>query len=133
MDELSILENEELEILLAFSEGDGWVKARNYKGEEGFVPQNYLDLPENIEFGGGAEASGKSEHVQAEMYYEQAPPEQNQVVEQYETEPEAEAESNYALEAQVSFSSVDYTYKQDQGETDEFPGESLPPGMPIGI
>lgn len=131
VDELSILENEELEILLAFSEGDGWVKARNYKGEEGFVPQNYLDLPENIEFGGGAEASGKSEHVQAEMYYEQAPPEQNQVVEQYETEPEAEAESNYALEAQVSFSSVDYTYKQDQGETDEFPGESLPPGMPI--
>ncbi|EFX73637.1 hypothetical protein DAPPUDRAFT_57919, partial [Daphnia pulex] len=43
-DELSMMENEELEVLLAFSEGDGWVKARNYKGEEGYVPENYLDL-----------------------------------------------------------------------------------------
>ncbi len=38
------MENEEIEVLLSLSEGDGWIKARNYKGEEGFVPQNYLDL-----------------------------------------------------------------------------------------
>lgn len=25
-------------------DGDGWLKARNYRGEEGFVPQNYLDV-----------------------------------------------------------------------------------------
>ena len=46
-DELSMMENEELEVLLAFSDGDGWVKARNYRGEEGYVPQNYLDLHVN--------------------------------------------------------------------------------------
>jgi len=131
VDELSILENEELEVLLAFSEGDGWVKARNYKGEEGFVPQNYLDLPENVEFGGGADASGRSECVEAEMHAEHVPLEQHQEAEQYAAEPEVEAESGYALESQVSFSSVDYTYKQDQDDMDEFPGESLPPGVPI--
>lgn len=31
-DELSIVENEELE-LMAEGDGDGWVQARNYKGE----------------------------------------------------------------------------------------------------
>ena len=25
-------------------DGDGWLKARNYRGEEGYVPQNYLDV-----------------------------------------------------------------------------------------
>lgn len=25
-------------------DGDGWLKARNYRGEEGYVPQNYLDI-----------------------------------------------------------------------------------------
>ena len=25
-------------------DGDGWLRARNYRGEEGFVPQNYLDV-----------------------------------------------------------------------------------------
>ena len=82
VDELSILENEELEVLLAFSEGDGWVKARNYKGEEGFVPQNYLDLPENVEFGGAGDAAGKSERVEAEMHHEEVQQEQNQEMEQ---------------------------------------------------
>lgn len=25
-------------------DGDGWLRARNYRGEEGYVPQNYLDV-----------------------------------------------------------------------------------------
>lgn len=30
-------------------DGDGWLKARNYRGEEGFVPQNYLDVERESE------------------------------------------------------------------------------------
>lgn len=41
-DELSIVENEHLE-LIGEGDGDGWVRARNYKGEEGYVPQNYVE------------------------------------------------------------------------------------------
>jgi len=40
---LTILENEHLD-LLGEGDGDGWVRARNYKGEEGYVPQNYVEV-----------------------------------------------------------------------------------------
>lgn len=42
-DELSIVENEQLEVV-GEGDGDGWLRARNYRGEEGFVPHNYLDV-----------------------------------------------------------------------------------------
>lgn len=42
-DELSIIENEQLEVV-GEGDGDGWLRARNYRGEEGYVPQNYLDV-----------------------------------------------------------------------------------------
>ncbi|XP_046141675.1 protein nervous wreck isoform X1 [Osmia bicornis bicornis] len=42
-DELSIVESEQLEVV-GEGDGDGWLRARNYRGEEGFVPQNYLDV-----------------------------------------------------------------------------------------
>lgn len=45
-DELTILENEQLD-LLGEGDGDGWVRARNYKGEEGYVPQNYVETEGN--------------------------------------------------------------------------------------
>jgi hypothetical protein len=40
-----MMENEELEVFLAFSEGDGWVKARNYKGKEYYMPENHIPGP----------------------------------------------------------------------------------------
>lgn len=43
MDELSIVESEQLDVI-GEGDGDGWLRARNYRGEEGFVPQNYLDV-----------------------------------------------------------------------------------------
>lgn len=42
-DELSIIESEQLEVI-GEGDGDGWLRARNYRGEEGFVPHNYLDV-----------------------------------------------------------------------------------------
>ncbi|XP_056630578.1 protein nervous wreck [Diorhabda sublineata] len=42
-DELTIVENEQLEVV-GEGDGDGWLRARNYRGEEGYVPQNYLDI-----------------------------------------------------------------------------------------
>jgi len=45
-DELSIVENEHLELI---GDGDesGWVRAKNYKGEEGYIPQNYVEVEGN--------------------------------------------------------------------------------------
>lgn len=40
---MTIVENEQLEVV-GEGDGDGWLRARNYKGEEGYVPQNYLDV-----------------------------------------------------------------------------------------
>jgi len=42
-DELNMVDQEELELL---GEGDdeGWVRARNYKGEVGYVPRSYLEI-----------------------------------------------------------------------------------------
>ncbi|XP_064117381.1 protein nervous wreck-like isoform X7 [Macrobrachium nipponense] len=52
-DELSIVENEEVE-LMGEGDGDGWVQARNYKGEVGFIPENYIEREED---GGSAQAA----------------------------------------------------------------------------
>ncbi|XP_008553821.1 protein nervous wreck isoform X2 [Microplitis demolitor] len=46
-DELSIVESEQLEVV-GEGDGDGWLRARNYRGEEGYVPQNYLDVEREI-------------------------------------------------------------------------------------
>ncbi|XP_047115897.1 protein nervous wreck [Schistocerca piceifrons] len=52
-DELSIVENEQLEVV-GEGDGDGWLRARNYRGEEGFVPQNYLDVEQTASAAGAA-------------------------------------------------------------------------------
>jgi len=38
------VENEQLEVFCVDSDNYGWSKARNYKGEVGYVPSNYLDI-----------------------------------------------------------------------------------------
>uniref|UniRef100_A0A1B0G7J7 FCH and double SH3 domains protein 2 n=1 Tax=Glossina morsitans morsitans TaxID=37546 RepID=A0A1B0G7J7_GLOMM len=45
-DELTIVENEQLEVI-GEGDGDGWLRARNYRGEEGYVPHNYLDIEQD--------------------------------------------------------------------------------------
>ncbi|XP_012060526.1 PREDICTED: F-BAR and double SH3 domains protein 2 [Atta cephalotes] len=56
-DELSIVESEQLDVV-GEGDGDGWLKARNYRGEEGFVPQNYLDVEREPETTTGLTSQG---------------------------------------------------------------------------
>ncbi|XP_035709024.1 protein nervous wreck-like isoform X3 [Folsomia candida] len=50
-DELSIVENEHLELMGdPGDEESGWVRARNYKGEEGYVPQNYVEVEAEVDY-----------------------------------------------------------------------------------
>jgi len=42
-----MVESEQLEVV-GEGDGDGWLRARNNRGEEGFVPQNYLDVDRSI-------------------------------------------------------------------------------------
>lgn len=137
-DELSMMENEEIEVLLSLSEGDGWIKARNYKGEEGFVPQNYLDLNIDDLPPAAAESVDVEEQCQENDHYTAV--DEDTEAQQVEAEQVAEAEvaadaaaaaavargeseveGNCALEAQISFSSVDYTYQPsfDEGDLDD--------------
>lgn len=55
-DELSMVESEQLEVV-GEGDGDGWLRARNNRGEEGFVPHNYLDVDRSL-----AGAQGKNLH-----------------------------------------------------------------------
>ncbi|XP_052124235.1 protein nervous wreck [Frankliniella occidentalis] len=57
-DELTIVENEQLEVV-GEGDGDGWLCARNYRGEEGFVPSNYLDVDREAS-GGGLQAGASN-------------------------------------------------------------------------
>lgn len=155
-----MMENEELEVLLAYSEGDGWVKARNYKGEEGYVPQNYLDLHADDQVpasAADAEDPNQNVHQHPAIAEEVEPEEEDEEEEEVEGEREeeeegegegegeregeegAETEAGYPLENQISFSSVDYTYQQHKGgmedEEDEFPGptQETTPTEPTSI
>lgn len=56
-DELSIVESEQLDVV-GEGDGDGWLRARNYRGEEGFVPQNYLDVEREPEITTGLTSQG---------------------------------------------------------------------------
>ncbi|XP_012279354.1 F-BAR and double SH3 domains protein 2 isoform X2 [Orussus abietinus] len=56
-DELSIVESEQLEVV-GEGDGDGWLRARNYRGEEGFVPQNYLDVERESDTTTGLSSQG---------------------------------------------------------------------------
>ncbi|CAG0915479.1 unnamed protein product [Notodromas monacha] len=57
-DELTIVENEQLDIV-GEGDGEGWVLARNYRGEEGFIPKNYVE-PESTDDGERTGGGGSS-------------------------------------------------------------------------
>ncbi|XP_065205043.1 protein nervous wreck isoform X2 [Planococcus citri] len=85
-DELTIVANEELEIL-GEGDGDGWLRARNSSGREGFVPCTYLDS-----FTGTEE-------------------------EPVDHEEALHADTASHLPPQISFSSVDYTVDSNDDGT----------------
>ena len=43
-DELTVTENEEVEILVRECDEEGWLMARNSQGERGYVPTNYVEV-----------------------------------------------------------------------------------------
>ncbi|XP_023172365.2 protein nervous wreck isoform X1 [Drosophila hydei] len=59
-DELTIVENEQLEVV-GEGDGDGWLRARNYRGEEGYVPHNYLDIEQDAAAGGAFNGSSANQ------------------------------------------------------------------------
>ncbi|XP_068201143.1 protein nervous wreck isoform X7 [Palaemon carinicauda] len=87
-DELSIVENEEVE-LMGEGDGDGWVQARNYKGEVGYIPENYIEREETSSIpnfatfpepgtedmtGGGVPNTAGGEEYQGTEDYSSEPP-----------------------------------------------------------
>lgn len=94
-DELSIVENEQLEVV-GEGDGDGWLRARNYRGEEGYVPHNYLDVERDVDISGQSGAGDAAAGGSAA--------DKNR--------------RNMPLNSQISFSSVDYTV--DSEDTDMY-------------
>lgn len=56
---MSIVESEQLDVV-GEGDGDGWLRARNYRGEEGYVPQNYLDVEREPDTTSGLSSQGPS-------------------------------------------------------------------------
>uniref|UniRef100_A0A1I8MK76 SH3 domain protein n=1 Tax=Musca domestica TaxID=7370 RepID=A0A1I8MK76_MUSDO len=63
-DELTIVENEQLEVI-GEGDGDGWLRARNYRGEEGYVPHNYLDIEQEA----AANGSGAANQLRSQISF----------------------------------------------------------------
>ncbi|KAK8388013.1 hypothetical protein O3P69_020117 [Scylla paramamosain] len=112
-DELTIVENEELE-LMGEGDGDGWVQARNYKGEVGYIPQNYIEM-EDASAGGVAPTAAPPDAAPAPA---QEVPTTAPVVETSDA-------------AAISFSSIEYNLEQGGGydEVEEYSSEP-PPDLP---
>lgn len=116
-DELTIVENEELEVM-GEGDGDGWVQARNYKGEVGFIPQNYIEMEE------GAVPSTQTDFTTF--------PEPNT---EDGTSVPADTAINGATQRGISFSSIEYNLEggEEYRATSEYSSEppaDLPPPPP---
>ncbi|XP_050733609.1 protein nervous wreck-like isoform X14 [Eriocheir sinensis] len=130
-DELSIVENEELE-LMAEGDGDGWVQARNYKGEVGYIPQNYIEMEDSAATAAAAAAPPPEPTVA------QPPSEAGDAAAISFSSIEYNLELDEEMAAPVSFSSMDYSFEQQQGggeydgveEYSAEPPPDLPPPPP---
>uniref|UniRef100_A0A6P7FQN2 Protein nervous wreck-like n=1 Tax=Diabrotica virgifera virgifera TaxID=50390 RepID=A0A6P7FQN2_DIAVI len=120
-DELTIVENEQLEVV-GEGDGDGWLRARNYRGEEGYVPQNYLDIVlrsaqnpdeltivenEQLEVVGEGDGDGwlRARNYRGEEGY---------VPQNYLDIEREQSVTTPGLQTQISFSSVDYTVDNEE-------------------
>lgn len=115
-DELSFVEQEEMEII-SEGDGDGWIKARNYKGEEGYIPQNYVEIVESQPAGASGESfssvdyrvetSDDAEAVGAvEPEAGEQPPEAEAVQQADEVVPPSDFPATLALPGEVHLSTT---------------------------
>ncbi|XP_045134770.1 protein nervous wreck-like isoform X23 [Portunus trituberculatus] len=129
-DELTIVENEELE-LMGEGDGDGWVQARNYKGEVGYIPQNYIEM-EDASAGGVVPAAALPAAEPAQEVPTTAPAlETSDAAAISFSTIEYNLELDEEVAAPVSFSSMDYSFEQGGGydEVEEYSSEP-PPDLP---
>lgn len=51
--------------MIGEGDGDGWLRARNYRGEEGYVPHNYLDIEQEA----AANGSGAANQLRSQISF----------------------------------------------------------------
>lgn len=110
-DELTVQENEEINVLLDECDEEGWLKAVNASGQTGYVPQNYVELQDEGQANAADQAPPDQPGYDTQTSYDQYGRQESYVSSAYGRQ-DSYASSGYGR--QDSFSSSNYG-SQDAG------------------